>query len=152
MTRVGRALLTALLVPVAGCGGGGSSGPSTAPAGLLCDPNAQGIQLARPLPGATGVPLTTTTIEIVDDGNLDQLYSLTQDFNLKLVDTAGDQDATTTLVQVQDPTGPQPYGTSSYFYEGTLTQSLIAGRTYSVSLNATSVSCTPLPIYGTFST
>lgn len=147
-----RAVLAAFLVLVAGCGGGGSSGSATAPAGLLCDPNAQGIQLARPLPGATGVPITTTTIEIVDDGNLDQLYSLTPQFNLKLADTAGDQDTTTALVEVQDPNGPQPYGTSSYFYQGTLTQSLIAGHTYTVSLNATSLTCTPLLVTGTFST
>jgi len=115
---VTRTILAAFLVLVAGCGGGGAAAQRRRPARCSRDPNAQGIQLARPLPGATGVPITTTTIEIVDDGNLDQLYSLTPQFNLKLADAAGDQDTTTALVEVQDPTGPQPYGTSSYFYQG----------------------------------
>jgi hypothetical protein len=150
MTRA--LLMAACLVLAAGCGGGGSSGAAaTAPSGLLCDSNSQGMELARPSPAQTGVQITTSTIEIVDDGDLDQLYSLTPQFDLTLVSSAGGKDATTSLVEVQDPTGPHPYGASSYFFEGTLTQGLTAGVTYTVSLAATTSSCTPL-LVGTFST
>ena len=147
-----RAVAIVCLILLAGCGGGGGSGAATtAPTGLLCDPNSLGIQLARPSPGQTAVPITTATIEIVDDGDLDQLYSLTNQFDLLLTDPNGDRDTTTSLVEVQDPTAPHPYGAGSYFYEGTLNQSLIAGRTYTVSLSATTTSCTAL-LVGTFST
>ncbi len=147
-----RAVLVACLMLAAGCGGGGGSGSATAPTGLQCDPNSQGTQLARPSPGQAGVPTTTSAIEIVDDGNLDQLYSLTPQFDLHLTDNFGNVLVTTSLVQSQDPTGPHPYGASSFFFEGTLNGSLVAGRTYSVSLGTTNSSCTPLPVTGTFST
>jgi hypothetical protein len=144
--------MVAALVLVASCGGGGTSGSATPPGATLgCDPNSQGIQLARPSPGQAGVSTTTSVIEIVDDGNLDQLYSLTPQFDLKLTDNSGNVSQTSSLVEVQDAGGPHPYGANSFFYEASLTQSLQAGRTYSVTLNATTVSCTPL-MTGTFST
>lgn len=147
-----RAILIASFVVAAGCGGGGGTGSATPPGSSLgCDPNAQGIQLARPSPGQTGVSTTTSVIEIVDDGNLDQLYSLTPQFELTVVGNLGDHAVTTSLVEVQDPTGPHPYGASSFFYEGTLSQRLLASDTYTVSLSAPSTSCTAL-LVGTFST
>jgi len=62
--------LLAVLVAAAGCGGGGSSS-ATPPATLLCNANSQGTELARPAPAQTAVPTTTSTIEIVDDGQAD---------------------------------------------------------------------------------
>jgi hypothetical protein len=149
---VTRAALIACLVLLAGCGGGGGSGAAaTAPSGLLCDPNSAGIALARPSPGQTGVAATTTTIEVVDDGDSDQLFSLSNQFDLTLTDNLKNVLVTTSLAQVQDATAPHPYGVNSFFFEGTLNQSLVAGRTYTVGLNATISACTALPV-GTFST
>jgi len=111
----------------AGCGGGGGSGPAT-------------------------VPTTTSTIEVVDDGDQDQLYSLTPQFDLHVTGSGGYVAITSSLVEVQDPTGLHPYGASWFFFEGTLSQNLAAGQTYSVSLGTTNSSCTPLAVMGTFST
>jgi hypothetical protein len=146
-----RMLLASLALVVTGCGGGGGGSSTPLTSNLTCDSNAQGIQLARPAPSQAAVPTTTTTVEIVDDGDGDQLFTLTNQFILNVTDNTGAVIRTGMLSEVPDPTGPHPYLTNSIFYAGTLTQSLQPGRTYAVSLDATSVTCTPLPI-GTFST
>jgi hypothetical protein len=77
--------------------------------------------------------------------------TLSNQFDLTVTDNLKNVLVTTSLAQVQDATAPHPYGVNSFFFEGTLSQSLVAGRTYTVALNATISACTALPV-GTFST
>jgi len=77
---------------------------------------------------------------------------LTTQFDLHVTGSGGYSAVTGSLVEVQDPNGPHPYGASSFFFEGTLNQNLAAGQTYTVSLGTVNSSCTPLPVTYTFST
>lgn len=143
-----RALFAVALVALAGCGGGGSSIPN-AGSNAVCDPTATGIQLARP---TIGFPQNNANqIEIVDNGNGDQLFQFTNMFDLQLKDNFNNEIDTGVLSGVADPGGPHPYS-SDFFYAGTLQNgSLQFGRTYNVFLNAPNTNCTP-GFVGSFST
>jgi hypothetical protein len=140
------ALVLASVVGLAGCGGGGSSLPNPGST-AVCDFNSAGLQLARP---TFGFPQNGSQIEIVDNGNADQLAQFTNMFDLDLRDNFGNVITTTLLAGVADPGGPHPYS-SDFFYAGTPQNSLLPGRTYSVFLNAPNTNCTP-GLVGTFST
>jgi len=152
--RLARALCVVSVLALAACGGGGSSGTNGIPnpgSNQLCDFNSQGLQLARPGPGQTGVSSGTNTIEIVDNGNSDQLFQSYQQFDLILRDNSGNQWVTGPLNLVSDQSGPHPYS-SDYYYSGTLQGGgLIPGDFYTVYLNAPNTNCTP-GIVGSFST
>jgi hypothetical protein len=147
--RLVRALFAVSFVVVAGCGGGsGSSGIPNPGSGALCDANSAGIQLARPTPG---FPQTNpNTIEIVANGNNDDLARFTNQFDLNLIDNFGNEIDTGFLTAVSDPGGPHPYS-SDFFYAGTFQGSLQFGRTYTVYLNAPNTNCTR-GVVGSFST
>jgi hypothetical protein len=146
-----RAALAALAVSVialAGCGGGSSSTIPNAGSNAICDSNAAGIQLARP---TSGFPQTSAnTIEIVANGNADQLAQFTNQFDLNLFDNFGNEIDTGPLTAVPDTGGPHPYN-SDFFYAGTLQSSLQFGRTYTVYLNAPNTNCSR-GVVGSFST
>jgi hypothetical protein len=147
-TRFARALLFASLIAAAGCGGGGSS--SNIPNGgsfAICDSNSAGLALARPTPGFSA---NGNQIEIVDNGNGDQLAQFTSQYDLNLVDNFGNEVDTGFLTAVPDPSGPHPYG-SDFFYAGTLNSGLQSGRTYTVYLNAPNTNCSR-GVVGSFST
>jgi hypothetical protein len=146
-SRLVRALFAVALVAVAGCGGG-SSIPN-AGSNATCDSNAVGIQLARP---TFGFPQNNANqIEIVANGNGDQLAQFTNMFDLILRDNFNAEIDTGFLTLIADPGGPHPYS-SDFFYAGTLQNgSLQFGRTYNVYLNAPNTNCTP-GFVGSFST
>lgn len=148
--RVARALLLASSFALAACSGGGSSGLPNPGSTALCDSNSAGLQLARPLPNQSLVSTNTSSIEIVDNGNGDQLASNTNQFDLNLFDNFGNEIITGTLAAVADPNGPHPYA-SDFFYSGTLNGTLLPGRTYSVYLNAPNTACSR-GLVGQFST
>ena len=137
--RLARALFAASFVVAAGCAGGsGSSLPNPGSNGV-CDPNAAGIQLARP---TNGFPQNGNAIEIVANGNADQLFQFTNQFDLNLIDQFRGEIDTGFLSLVPDQPGPHPYA-MDFFYAGTLNSGLQSGRTYSVYLNAPNTNCTP---------
>ncbi len=151
--RLARALCVVSVLALAACGGGGSTGTNGIPnpgSNALCDFNSQGLQLARPGPGQTGVSSGTNTIEIVDNGNGDQLFSSYQQFDLILRDNFGNTLVTGPLNLVSDPNGPHPYA-SDFYYSGTLQGGLVSGDFYTVYLNAPNTNCTPGQV-GSFST
>ena len=141
-SRLFRALVAvAFAIAVAGCGGGGSSSTIPNPgSNQVCDPDAAGIQLARPTPG---FPQTSpNAIEIVANGNADQLGRFTSQFDLILLDQFNAEIDTGFVSAVADPGGPHPYS-SDFFYQGTVPNGLLSGRTYRVFLNAPNTNCTP---------
>jgi hypothetical protein len=151
--RLARALCAVSLLALAACAGGGSSGTAGIPnpgSSNICDPDSQGLQLARPGPGQTGVSSGTNTIEIVSNGNGDTLFRSYQQFDLILRDNFGNQLVTGPLNLVSDPNGPHPYN-SDFYYSGTLQSGLISGDFYTVYLNAPNTNCTP-GVVGSFST
>ncbi|HEX3551292.1 MAG TPA: hypothetical protein VHT53_12990 [Candidatus Elarobacter sp.] len=152
--RIVRAVLTAsFLIVAAGCGGG-SAGTNPIPypgSNQLCDANSSGEALDRPSPGQTGVSTGTNTIEIVSNGNSDQLYQSYSQFDLILVGSRGDQLVTGPLsLSGADTTGNHPFP-SDYYYTGTIQGTLQFGESYTVELNAPSTNCTP-GVVGTFYT
>lgn len=146
--RLVRALLAVSVVAAAGCGGGSGSTLPNPGSTAVCDSNAAGISLARPTPGFSQT--SPNTIEIVANGNADQLGQFTNQFDLNLLDQFGNEIDTGFLSGVPDQGGPHPYG-SDFFYAGTLQGSLQFGRTYTVYLNAPSTACTR-GIIGSFTT
>jgi hypothetical protein len=147
--RFVKALFAVALVGLAACGGGGSSTLPNPGSNGICDPTATGIQLARPTPG---FPQNGNTIEIVVNGNSDQLGNsqFTGMFDLNLFDQFNNEIDTNFLSAVADPSGPHPYS-SDFFYQGTLQGNLASGRTYSVYLNAPNTNC-QRGFVGSFST
>ena len=145
-----KALFAVAIVTLAGCaGGGGSTLPNPGSTGV-CDPTATGIQLARPTPG---FPSNGNAIEIVVNGNGDQLGNpqFTSMFDLILRDQFNAEIDTGLLSAVADAGGPHPYS-SDFFYAGNVpSNSILAGRTYNVYLNAPNTNCTP-GFVGSFST
>ncbi len=101
-SRLVRALFAVALVALAGCGGG-STLPNSG-SNQVCDPNSAGLQLARP---TFGFPQNGNNIEIVDNGNGDQLFTFTNQFDLNLIDNFNNEIDTGTLSLVADPNGPQ---------------------------------------------
>ncbi|HEV2738929.1 MAG TPA: hypothetical protein VGU66_10155 [Candidatus Elarobacter sp.] len=149
--RLARALIAVSIIAVAaGCGGGSSNSIPNPGSNSICDPNNSGIQLARPAAGQFGVATNTNTIEIVANGNADQLGQFTNQFDLNLIDNFNNEIDTGTLTAVADPNGPHPYQ-SDFFYSGTLNGSLLPSRTYSVYLNAPNTNCSR-GLVGQFST
>ena len=148
-SRFAKALFAVALVALAGCGGGSGSTLPNPGSNQICDPNSNGLQLARPTPG---FPQNGNNIEIVDNGNGDQLGNpqLTGQFDLILRDNFNNEIDTGFLSAVADNGGPHPYS-SDFFYQGTLPVGLSAGRTYNVYLNAPNTNCTP-GFVGSFST
>jgi hypothetical protein len=146
-TRLTRtALVAASLVVAAGCGGGGSSGTNPIPnpgSSQYCDANNSGVQLARP---TSGFPMTASnTLEIVANGNGDQLAQSFAQFDLNLVDNFGNRFVTGPLSLTSDRGGPQPYA-SDFYYNGVVQGTLPAGDFFTVYLNAPNTNCTLLPI------
>ncbi len=144
--RLARALVVTSSFALAACAGG--SGSSTLPnpgSNALCDAGAPAIVLARPGQGQSGVSTSTNTIEIVVNGNGDQLGnpSFTSMFDLNLRDNFGNQLVTGPLSAVPDPNGPHPFPNTDFFYAGTLQGTLQPGQTYTVFLNAPNTNCTP---------
>jgi len=138
--RLARTVIAAsLFVVAAGCAGGSGSALPNPGSNGICDPTATGIQLARPTPG---FPANGNNIEIVVNGNSDQLATSSGQFDLILRDQFNGEIDTGFLSPFADPSGPHPYN-SDFFYQGTLSTSLLGGRTYSVFLNAPSTNCTP---------
>jgi len=145
-SRLARTVLVAAsLVIAAGCGGG-SSGTTPIPnpgSNNYCDPDNNGVQLARP---TSGFPMTASnTLEIVANGNTDTLSRSYSQFDLNLVDNFGNRFATGTLSLASDPRGPQPYATD-FYYSGVVQGNLPGGDFFTVYLNAPNTNCTPLPI------
>lgn len=140
LPRAIRALVAVSLVIAAGCGGGsGSSNLPNPGSNQICDPDAGSITVARPSPG---FPQNGNTVEIVSSTNNDQLNRSTGSFDLNLIDRSTGQEIDTGfLTPVPDQGGPHPY-TNDFFYAGTLSQNLLAGRTYDVYLNAPNTNCT----------
>lgn len=150
-SRLARAvLLTASLVAVAGCaGGGGSSGTVTPPNSYgLCDPGTQ-VVLANPQSGQAGVSTGTNSIQIVASGNNNTLYQSYANFDIVLIDGFGNR-ITSNALTLSNGTY-KPFS-SDYFYTGTLPTGLSFGTNYSAYLNIFSSNCQQLPFLGSFST
>ncbi|BDE07287.1 hypothetical protein WPS_25630 [Vulcanimicrobium alpinum] len=153
-SRIVRALLFCVpFVVAAGCGGGGaSSGTGAVPiSNGLCDPGTA-VQLARPSSGQFGVSTGTGVIEIVANGNSNNLYSSYTMYDVILQSNFGQQIVTSPLNLTSDPGGPKPYA-SDYYYSANLNgQTLQSGATYSAYLNIFNSPCQqPFPL-GSFST
>jgi hypothetical protein len=142
------------VLALAACGGGGSSGTAGIPnpgSNQICDPNSQGLQLDNPRPFASGVSTGMNTIEIVSNGNADQLYQSFAQFDLILQGSRGDQLVTGPLSLSPPDNSNKPFA-SDFYYTGTLQNgSLQFGETYTVFLNAPNTNCTPGQV-GQFST
>ena len=151
--RLARALCVVSVLALAACGGGGSTGTSGIPnpgSNAICDSNSQGLQLDNPRPGQGGVSSGTNTIEIVSNGNSDQLYQSYQQFDLILRDNFGNQIVTGPLSLSAPDNSNKPYS-SDFYYTGTLQGGLTPGDFYTVYLNAPNTNCTP-GVVGSFST
>lgn len=139
------------------CGGGGSSssnGSNYVPNQSYCNPQ-QGIQLARPLNGQSGVSSSTGSIEIVADGsqngNPASLYQTYQSWDIVVVPQFGGGQTTTGPLQLtSDTSGPHPYNQDFYFV-GNLQGGLAPGQVYNVYLNTFTTNCNAVQI-GQFST
>jgi hypothetical protein len=142
------AFLLAATLALAACGGGSTG--TTLPPNTLgpCDPGTQ-VELARPFQGQTGIPPSTTSIEIVANGNGNTLGNSFQNFDLFLQPSVGGTITSSPLAAVQDTSGPHPFG-SDFFYSGNI-PGLQFGVTYTVFLNAFTSNCSPVNI-GSFST
>ena len=152
--RLARALCVVSVLGLAACGGGGSTGTAGIPnpgSNQICDPNSQGLQLDNPRPFSSGVGTNTNTIEIVSNGNSDQLYQSYQQFDLIVQGNRGDQLVTGPLSLSPPDNGNKPFA-SDFYYTGTLQNgSLQFGETYTVYLNAPNTACTAGQV-GQFST
>lgn len=157
-SRLARALfLSASLIAVAGCGGGGAnSGTSPVPFGNgsgICDPGTN-VSLAFPnnTPGnfPTGVSTGIGRVEIVANGNNNTLGQSYAQFDTILVPNFGGQVQGGFLTLTSDGGGPHPY-TSDFYYNSAI-GGLQSGVTYTVYLNVpSSANCVPVAI-GQFST
>lgn len=129
-------LVSGLLVALTACGGGGGLGgvigglnPGSGP---FCNAGTQ-VQLARPQPGQTGVPTNIGQIEIVANGNSNNLYNTYTQWYLTLTDQFGDTITGGNLRLTSDTSGPHPY-TSDFYYVSSISQ-LPANATWQVNLN-----------------
>ena len=146
-----RTLTCALSVAVAGllalAGCGGSGGVSPIGPGGTCNPGTQ-VQLAAPLPNASGVsPSIGQSVIVASDQN-NTLHATFTTWNLILRDSFGNQFIGSPLSLIPFPNGPHPF--PSDFYYASSIPALNFGSNYSVFLNQ-NVNCTPLFV-GTFST
>ena len=144
-TRHARAaVVVASLVLLAACGGG-SSGTAPVPnpgSSNYCDANNAGITTARPTPGfSTG----NGQVEIVANGNGDQLFQSYTQFDLNLIDNFGNRFVTGPLSLTNDNNGPHPFN-SDFYYVGTVAGGLPTGDVFSVYLNDPNTNCTLLPV------
>lgn len=82
--------------------------------GASCNPGTQ-VQLANPLPFATGVNPNIGSVTIVADGNNNYLSQNYQSMNITLLDNFGDQIPGGSLNLVSDANGPHPYNSDFYY-------------------------------------
>lgn len=134
---------------LAACGAGGANNTIPGGIGFQCNPGTQ-IQLARPAPSQSAS--NVSQVEIVANGNGNNLYNSFAQWNLVVQDNFGDPPITSNnLNLVADPSAPHPYG-SDFYYTGNLGTTLPAGATWTVTIEQQPYgSCLPAPV-GTFST
>lgn len=138
------------LALAAGCGGG-SSGNNPAPPLGPCNPDAQ-VQLARPLQGSTGNVSNLTSIEIVANGNNNQLYSSYAQYQLVAIPSFGGTFSSTgNLRLTSDPNGYAPFPSDYYYAASFNNGQFVPGTVYSIYLNVQSTNCQP-SFVGSFST
>jgi hypothetical protein len=118
---------------------------ATNPPGATCSIGTQ-VQLANPLPGATGVATNIGQITIVVNANSDILAG---NWNGILIDQFGNQIQGGTFTLTSDHGGPHPYPTD-YYYNSSIPQ-LNVGTGYRMFLNQFTSQCNPLFV-GSFST
>jgi hypothetical protein len=149
-TRIARAILACgSLAALAACGG--SSGNSPAPPFGPCNPDAQ-VALAKPIQGSTGVPANITSIEIVANGNNNQLYTSYAHYQLVAVPSFGSPfNSSNNLSPTSDPNGYHPFLTDFYYAANFNNGQFTPGNSYAIYLNVTSTNCQP-SFVGTFST
>lgn len=154
MSYIRLGLAASLLVALAGCGGGGLGnvlGPITGGSGsggFQCDTGTQ-VQLANPQPYQTGVSPAIGQIVIVANGQNNNLYNTSSQWNITLSDQFGDTISGGNLQPYDYRTGPHPFP-SDYYYVSTIGQ-LPQGTTLNVTLGEPGASCLPVPV-GSFST
>ena len=136
-----------LVFGLAACSGGGGSGNGGF-LGAQCNPGTD-VQLASPLPNATGVSASTNQIVIVANGQNNYLHSSYQNWNVVLQDNFGNQLFGGALALTSDSNGPHPYGQD--FYYAANVQNLVPGTTYSASIVQANTNCNLTQI-GYFST
>jgi len=123
-----------------------SSNPvPTNPPGVTCNVGTQ-VQLANPLPGATGVPSNIGQVTIVVNASTDLLGG---NWNGILVDQFGNKIQGGTFTLTSDHGGPHPFP-NDYYYNTSVPQ-LNVGTLYGMYLNQFTSQCTPLFV-GSFST
>lgn len=145
-----RAILVSVSLPlVAACGG--SSGNSPAPPLGPCNPDAQ-VQLASPVQGSSGVPSNITRIEIVANGNNNQLYNSYAQYQLVAVPSFGSPfNSNNNLSLASDPNGYHPYQNDYYYAANFNNGQFVPGTTYAIYLNVNSTNCQP-SFVGSFAT
>lgn len=149
-TRIARAILAFVsLAALAACGG--SSGSTPAPPFGPCNPDAQ-VALSKPIQGSTGVPATITSIEIVANGNNNQLYTSYAQYQLVAVPSFGSPfNSNNNLSLTSDPNGYHPFPSDFYYTANFNSGQFAPGNTYAIYLNVNSTNCQP-SLVGTFST
>lgn len=127
-----------LVLAMAACSGHSGTTVPTNPPGVTCSIGTQ-VQLANPLPNASGVPTNIGQIQIVVNAGNDILGS---SWNMILVDQFGSKIQGGTLTLTTDRGGPHPFPTD-YYYNASVSQ-LTPGDVYNVYLNQFTSQCTPL--------
>ncbi len=146
------AVLGVIIVGISACSGGAGSGTAPVPNRQFCGNDTQ-YALARPQSGTT-LPSGVSTIEIVANGNGNQIAQSYQNFNLLFVpaNTGGQTIASGPLSLASDPNGYHPF-TSDYYYNGTVgSPGLFPGTVYNVFVNAFTSNCSPVGPIGQFGT
>jgi hypothetical protein len=106
-------------------------------------------QLARPASGAYAP--NTSSIEIVANGNNNNLYSTYQSWYLiAFSNTTGQQIQGGQLNLVSDPNGPHPFG-SDFYYSSQMPGTLPSGQNWSIYLTQSGTGCSGIGVGG-FST
>ena len=145
--RVGKLALLASIFAATACSGGGSTGAAPVPNTQFCGNDTQ-YALASPQSGHNIAANSNATIEIVANGNNNQIYQSFKNFELILVpannngSTNGQiNTGTISLTGVNSSFAPFQ---SDYYYNGTLQSGLQSGLQYNVFLNAFTTNCIPI--------
>ncbi len=133
------------------CSGGASNGNNPTVAGTSCSPGTQ-LALAVPFSNETGVPISTSQIVIVANGNGNYLYQTYANWQVVLLINNNINNGLPggNLTLINDNGAPHPFPTD-YYYSSSIS-GLVPGLTYAVYLNQQNTSCSLVGPIGGFST
>ena len=155
--RAAKFAVLGALVLASACSGGGSSGTSPVPNTQFCGADTQ-YALARPQSGQSVQANTNVVVEIVANGNNNQIAKSFTNFDLIFVPAGNNNGSlqgsvsTGSLSITSEKGGYAPFS-SDYYYNGTIASPGLAPQTlYNVYVNAFTSNCTPVGPIGQLGT